>query len=481
MYLGLDLGTTHVKAAVVDRQRRVVGTGSVAVDRFHTPDGGVEQDIEQIWTATCAAICRAVKGVGPAVVQSVGISSQGGALQLLDAQQQPIGRVVSWLDGRGQAFDRAVTHDWGTDFLAEHIGHGVSTMTIGQILRLRQQTPALLEAARYVAFVGDVIVGRLCGHRAHDPTSLAIAMLYNPWLNRADPEILTRLGIEESQLPDLLPATTPAGTIHQEASRQTGLRVGIPVSPAIHDQYAVSLGAGAVGEGDVTFSAGTAWVLLANSRQLARPITPDAFVCSHPVSGLYGQMLTLRNGGTAIQWVLDLLGRGKASAEVVDRWLAEAPPGSDGLCFRPLLASGPEADGNSSSTGSISGITLAHGPSHVLRAVVEGLACELEQNLAWLTAAGLPVARLTMCGSAAASRQTPQIVADVTQRPVACVDAFDVSVLGAATVARALIEKDQSLADLVGDGPPLDRTFFPHPDLACYQTLRERYQQAAYR
>ena len=76
----------------------------------------------------------------------------------------------------------------------------------------------------------------------------------------------------------------------------------------------------------------------------------------------------------------------------------------------------------------------------MLRAVVEGLACELEQRLAWLTAAGLPVVRLTMCGSAAASRQTPQIVADVTQRPVACVDAFDVSALGAAVIARALVE-----------------------------------------
>ena len=139
-------------------------------------------------------------------------------------------------------------------------------MTIGQILRLRQQTPALLEAARYIGFVGDVIVGRLCGRRAHDPTSLAIAMLYNPWLGRADPEILARLGIEEE--PVARSAARPPrrrANSTQEASRQTGLRAGIPVSPAIHDQYAVSLGAGAVREGDVTFGAGTAWVLLANS------------------------------------------------------------------------------------------------------------------------------------------------------------------------------------------------------------------------
>jgi len=258
MYLGFDLGTTNVKAVVVDDRRCVVATGSAPVDRFLTPDGGIEQDIEQIWDATCNVICQVAGGLDAGAIQSIGVSSQGGAMQLLDAQQKPIGRVISWLDGRGRPFDRKIMQELGEDFLAGHIGCASSMMTIGQILRLQAETPDRLAAASYIGFVGDVIVGRLCGRRAHDPTSLAIAMLYNPWLGRADPEMLARLRIGEEQLPDLLPATVPAGGLSEEASRQTGLRKGIPVSPAIHDQYAVSLGAGAVHEGDVTFGAGTA-------------------------------------------------------------------------------------------------------------------------------------------------------------------------------------------------------------------------------
>jgi sugar (pentulose or hexulose) kinase len=477
MYLGLDLGTTHVKAAVVDRRQCVVGAGVAAVDRFPSPDGGVEQDIEQIWNAVGVAIRQALQNVEAAAVRAIGVSSQGGALQLLDARQEPLGKVISWLDGRGRPFDLAVTRDWGADFLAEHVGHGASAMTIGQLMRLRQQSPAMWEAARHVAFVGDVIVGRLCGRRAHDATSLAIAMLHNPWLRRADPEVLARLGIDESRLPDLLPVTTSAGELLAEASRQTGLPAGIPVSPAIHDQYAVSLGTGAVHEGDVTFGAGTAWVLLANSRRLARPITAEAFVCPHPVPGLFGQMLSLRNGGSAIQWVLDLLGRGRASADAVDGWLAETPPGCDGLCFRPLLSPAPEVDGASPPTGTISGITLAHRPSHLLRAVVEGLAREVKLRLDCLAAADMPVKRLRMCGGAAASRQTPQIVADITQCPVSCVEAFDPGTLGAAAIARAMVEPDRSLADLAGDAPPLGRTFLPRSELACYRELPARYRQ----
>ena len=478
MYLGFDLGTTNVKAVVVDGDGRMIGAGSAPVDRFTTPDGGVEQDIEQIWDAACAAIRQATGGIDAAAIRAVGVSSQGGAMQLLDAQQKPVGRVISWLDNRGLPFDLKITRELGEDFLAERIGHGISTMTLGQILRLREQSPELLKTSCYIGFVGDVIVGRLCGRRAHDPTSLAIAMLYNPWQRRADPELLDYLGIQEKQLPDLLSATAPAGKLHGEASRQTGLRMGIPVSPAIHDQYAASLGAGSVHEGDVMFGAGTAWVLLANSKRLARPVIDVASVCPHPVPGLYGQMLSMRNGGSAIEWVLKLIGRDRAPTDTVDRLLAEAPPGCEGLRFWPLLSPAAKATDTFQSGGKIANITLAHRPCHMLRAVVEGLACELARHLMLLTEAGFPVTRLRMCGSAAASRLTPQIIADVTQRPVACVDAFDVSSFGAAVIARALaVERDLDLPRLIAEAAPTGRTFYPGKDVPLYNALLEQYLQ----
>ena len=104
MFLGLDLGTTNVKALVVDEEGRIAGEASAAVDWFHTPDGGLEQDVDQIWQAACDAVRRAVGQCDPAGIESIGISSQGGAVQLLDAQQKPLGRVISWLDSRGKPF-----------------------------------------------------------------------------------------------------------------------------------------------------------------------------------------------------------------------------------------------------------------------------------------------------------------------------------------------------------------------------------------
>jgi xylulokinase len=137
----------------------------------------------------------------------------------------------------------------------------------------------------------------------------------------------------------------------------------------------------------------------------------------------------------------------------------------------PSAAPGPfDAPG-----GRLTGITLAHSADHLIRAVVEGLACELARHLRMLTDAGLPVRRLVMCGGAASSRTTPQIVADVTDRPVACVSESAPSAFGAATIARALVEPDRDLAELSRKLAPASRTVEPGENQPTYRELLEKY------
>ncbi len=384
MFLGIDLGTTNVKALAVDARGTIAAQGSAPVNRTTTPDGGVEQDIDQIWEATCQAIREAVGQVSSEKIRAIGISSQGGALQLLGAGGEPLGPVISWLDSRGRRFDRDFEQRMGEEYLVAHTGHNLSSMTVGQLLRLREESPEMLEAAAGVGFVGDLIVGRLCGRRAHDPTSLSIGMLYNPRLGSADPQLLELLKIDDKRLPELVSADAPAGGLLPEAAERTGLVAGIPVSPAIHDQYAASVGAGAVNEGDVLVGTGTAWVLLATTARLMPPIAPRTFVCSHPFEGLYGQMLSMSNGGSAVQWVLEVTGQAPLRGDGLDERLASVAPGADGLRCWPLLLGGRRGAGDTPPGGIFSGITLGHSASHLLRAVVEGLACELARHLGWL-------------------------------------------------------------------------------------------------
>jgi sugar (pentulose or hexulose) kinase len=486
MFLGIDLGTTNVKALVVDRAGKIVATGSAPVDRQCTPDGGVEQDIEQIWRAACQAIREAAgsaatrAGEGSderADVEAVGVSSQGGALQLLDAELQPLGPVISWMDGRGRPFDQSLLEQLGESFFAEHVGCRSCLITPGQILRLRQQSPEILNEAAGIGYVGDVIVGRLCGRRAHDATSLSIAFLYNPSLGRADPELLRTLRIREESLPDLAPANVPAGMLRPEAAQATGLPAGIPVSPAVHDQYAASLGVGAVREGDVSLGAGTAWAMTANSGRLSPPVTRQAIVCPHPVQGLFGQMLSMVNGGSTIEWAARLTGRRLTHAEL-NSAMEAVSSGSDGLMLWPHLVCLAGSEAAAQGGGRIAGITLAHGPDHLLRAAVEGLCCELARHLQSLADGGCAITRVLLSGGAASSRMTPQIIADVTGRPVATVSEPAVSAFGAAILARAMLDPGADLARLAESFSLPRQTFLPGPHASTYRALLERYLAA---
>ena len=179
MLLGLDLGTTNIKATVLNDSGALVAEGAAAVDRFHTADGGAEQDIEQIWDAACQALRQATAEIDTAAIRGIGVSAQGGAIQLLDADDQPLGRVISWMDQRGRPYGEQFTRKLGEQFLASRIGHGVCNCMTAQFFRLREEKPRSLAKPNRVGFVGDMIVGRLCGRRAHEATSLAIVLPYN--------------------------------------------------------------------------------------------------------------------------------------------------------------------------------------------------------------------------------------------------------------------------------------------------------------
>jgi xylulokinase len=476
MLLGLDLGTTNVKALVTDFAGRQLGEGSCAVRLFPMGSGGVEQDIEEIWSATRTAVRKAVRSVDASGIKAVGVSSQGGAMQMLDAQGQPSGRVISWLDERGTLSGNTLTAELGQEWFAQRIGHRGAGFALGQLLRLRQEKPGSLAAPNRIGFVGDVIVSRLCGQPAHDGTSCSLALLYNPARRNYDPDLLAHLGVTSAQLPALLSAREPAGGVLRAVAEYTGLSPGIPVSAAIHDQYTAALAAGAVRIGTVMVGLGTAWVLLAVSGGQAAPATPDAFACHHVVEGLWGQILSLMNGGSALGWALALTAHAGASGEEIDRLLESTPPGSDGLLCWPLLSALTVPGLAPNTKGRISGLQLAHGPGHVVRAVLEGLAFELKRHIGLLREAGLPIERLVLSGGAASSRVTPQMLAAVTELPLACAGSRASSALGAAIIARGLCEPAVPLAKLAEEMAPAASHVGPEVGVSSlYQAQYKEY------
>lgn len=475
MFIGLDLGTTNIKALLTDDSGSILAQGAASVSLHHIEDDGVEQDIENIWSATLAALRQLGESRSLSDVRSIGISAQGGAMQMLNRDGQPLGRVISWLDNRGRKYDEILIRKMGADWFAAHTGCARTHLAVGQIARLREESPDILKPPNRIGFVGDVIVSRLCGTGAHDTTSLSIAGFYNPSLRCADPDVLQLLDLHDKQLPRLVSVKDSAGGLLDTVAAETGLPVGIPVSPAVHDQYASALGAGVTRSGDVMVGTGTAWVLLASTARMAKPACESAFICTHVVDGLYGQMLSLANGGSAFSWVVHLLGLSEKNSGELDALMESVIPGSDGLRFWPLLIAGGGVGLTPGTRGRLAGVQLSHGPAHILRAVVEGLACELARYLEMLKTGGIELQRLILCGGAAASRVTPQIIADVTGLPVTCATESAMSAHGAAVLARGLVEKDTPLEVLSGQMAHPTQTLTPGNHADFYRKLFETY------
>ncbi len=459
LLLGLDLGTTNIKAYIVTMDGTVVSSGSAAVGITYAADGTAEQNLEDIWGGTVTAIRKAVMFARGANVIAIGVSSQGGALQVLDRGGRCFGPVIGWQDSRGSSWDRELTARKGGGWFARHTGYPKSTSAVGQLLRLRAQ--GTLPQGFEVGWVGDVIVERLCGRRAHDGTSLSEACLFNPGENREDGELLEILGVERKCLPDLLSVNETAGGLLPDIAQSLSLPAGIPVGPAVHDQYSAALGSGVVRSGDTMLGAGTTWALLAITPELQLPVGGIALVGCHPVAGLFGQMLSMANGGACIAWGTRTLNLEAMGVQGTDSCLSSVRPGSDGLRFRPLLSEIGGAGLPSSAAGCLDGLRLGHTPAHILRALVEGLACELGRYLAMMREGEVPVNRLVMSGGAAASSVTPGIIADTTGLPVDCMTMPETSSIGAAILAHALVEPTARLVDLADSMKPPARRIEP--------------------
>lgn len=319
-----------------------------------------------------------------------------------------------------------------------------------------------------VGFVGDRIVHRLTGRAAQDPTSLAITMLANPASGQADAGILAELGLDESRLPDLIEATTPAGPLVEQAAAELHLPAGIPVSPAVHDQYASALGAACLAPGEILFGSGTAWVVLACTESPADPTGGAAFLARHVLPDRWGLILSMVNGGSSLRWVSELIAQG----DDLDATLQSVSLGCDGLRAIPHLT----RSGLTPQPGSLVGLELAHTPAHLLRAMLEGLVCELRYYLETLLGEGGQLARLVATGRAATGQVTPQLLADVLGCEVACTPQPDVSAAGAATIAAGLVES-ASLEDLAIARAAPPRLVSPGPDALTGQALYRDYRE----
>lgn len=483
--LAWDIGTSGVKAVVVDSQGRIVASARRAYGLTTLDDGWVEQDLDVIEAACTAATRELLEGgrVTAAEIDGIGLTAQMFDLAPVDASGAASIPMLSWLDQRSvhQADELARSMDRAAQALA--FGSILTAKdVVPKILWLRDLAPAAWAATRWLLDCKEALVLRLTGRAVIDPAGALAFRLYDPVEGRWSAALCDRLGIPIDRLPAVEPATAIAAGLLPTAAARLGLPSGVPVVVGTGDVPASQLGAGATDPGDAHVSLGTAvYFGITTDRAVADP-SGQLGVIGHADPDLFILWLEVATGGGALSWLLRLLGEGAdPSAAVlaeVERGVAACVDEMDGLMFAPWLSGERVPVFDDRIRGAFVGLGLRHGRSHLLRALMEGVAYQMRWALEYGAGYGVPIGSIRGVGGGFIGTSWTQIIADVLGRPIGSIERpQDAAAVGAAACALVGIGAQPDLR-FVRERVRVERTHEPDPARrAGYDAGFERFQR----
>lgn len=384
--LGIDLGTSGVKALVSDPAGGVLGRG-VAGYAVRVPGGGrAETAPEDWWLATRTAVRVALAEAGRVTVAALAVAGQMHGLVLVDDRGAPLRPAILWLDQRAAA-EAATYAELPCEYTAV-LGNRPSPGMAGPLLSwLVTHEPGTVRASWWALQPKDWLRLRLTGQAVTDPTDASGTLLFDLARDRwADP-LIEKLGLPREKLPPVAASTAVAGPLLPGPAADLGLRPGIPVAVGAADTAAALFAAGLrPDEAMLNLGSGGQWVVL---EEEFRPAPTTNLY--RAVAGGYYRLAPVQNVGLTLDWVRNLLGA--TWDELYDT--ASRPGRADAPRFDPHLTPERWSPG---ATGAWTGLTLAHQREDLMRSALDAVAGLLGRRLADLRAAGHAPARVLLAG-----------------------------------------------------------------------------------
>lgn len=452
--LGIDTGTTVIKAALfdLDGEEIAVGRGH-EVEVSHPQTGHAEESMEEMWEATVEAIraCLDSAGVDPSAVAGISLSGHGGGVYLLDEAGKPVREAIIWLDGRAAPYlDR-----WGKEGRIAEIYDecgwslfpGIGPCTI--FPWLRDNEPESLEKAHVNLTSKDWVKFRLTGELSTDRTMASIAHM-NYQTGSYSEKVLELCGIQEYRhlLPPILEAWEVAGEVTGKAAEETGLAAGTPVACGAWDGTSSTLGAGCIQVGEAASVIGTAGVHVAVSDEPELDPARNYSLMYHTVPERYVKnslpMLAIGNLNWFEKEFLSLEKEQAAESgqnfyELIYAEAAKIPVGSGGVLYLPFLQGERAPFVKPEARGVFYGLSDWHTRYHLLRALLEGVALSTRDSYVCMQKGGGLLETTYLTGGGARSPVLRQMLADCTGSRMRIPDGTELGARGAAMNAGVAV------------------------------------------
>ena len=419
--LGLDVGTSSLKAVLLDADGRTADEVSSAYGLRTPRPGWTEQDAEDWWSAARAALSALwARGHAPESVAAVGLTGQMHTLVLLGATGDVLAPAILWSDQRTADECAEITRRvGGHERLLRHTGNlALPGFTAPKLLWVRKHWPDVFTRARSALLPKDFLRYRLTGQRLTDMSDASGTLLFDVRKRCWSEEMIGALELNPDLLPQAVEGTACTGAVNDAAARATGLRVGTPIYAGGGDNAAAAVGLNALDPGVLMLSLGTSGVLFAPLARYPDTVDGRLHVFCHAVPDRWHLMSVTLSAGGSLRWLRDLLQPllpvgGEAAYEWLMARAAEAPPGADGLLFLPYLTGERTPHADPLARGVFFGLHLGHRLEHLVRAVLEGVAFSQRQGLDLVRSTGAPTDVVRGAGGGLSSRLWREILADV--------------------------------------------------------------------
>jgi xylulokinase len=415
MYLGIDLGTSGVKALLIDGEQQIItsATSSLSVDRPY--DGWSEQDPAAWISATEAALdqLRAEQGTALSGVRGIGLSGQMHGATLLDTEDKILRPCILWNDTRSH--QEAAELDGDPQFRDISGNIVFPGFTAPKLRWVERNEPELFTKVAMVLLPKDYLRLWLTGEYVADMSDAAGTSWLDTAGRRWSEPLLAATNLSEKQMPRLVEGTEPSGSLRWDLAQRWGMGRSVTVAGGGGDNAASAIGMGTVTAGSAFVSLGTSGVLFAaNNRYLPNPASAVHAFC-HALPETWHQMGVVLSATSALDWFARLVAERPADLTAALGTTLK-PPGS--VTFLPYLSGERTPHNDATVRGAFVGLGHDNDRVALTRAVLEGVAFALRDNLEALRATGTQLKRVTAVGGGSRSRYWLELIATILDLPV---------------------------------------------------------------
>lgn len=483
VFLAFDVGTTAMKCCAFDEAFQMVASATTEYQLSTKGEHIVEVDPELYWKGLCSSVRQIfAAGVKPTDIAAMGITTQGETTIVLDENDKPLFPAIVWLDDRAGQESDELTAAIGEDKLFRTTGlPSISgAAPIAKLKWLMAQPEA--KQIKKILLLEDYLIYRLTGAFVTEHSLVCSTGYYDIMQHKYAEDFLKLAGVPLELLPQVLPCGTQAGTVTEAAAAATGFAAGTPVVCTAMDQTASAVGANNIAAGIVSETTGTCLTVVATTDKPDFD-TPAPLTYYTHYDGKYLAMTYNPTAAAVVKWFKDLCiaatedckASGLNAYDYMDKLASEIVPGSDGLLLIPHFAGKAMPESVPEMRGCFMGLGVGTSKGHMIRAIMEGVAFMLRENLDAFQAAGIPVSTIRSLGGGARDLVWSDIKASVTGCTLVTTQQEESTSLGAAIMAASAVGFGD-VPSLCEKAVKIGRTNAPDPKKQeIYDRLYQKY------